>query len=71
MNFAEILHLSNLTSCAGGWKFEFQRPAKFCTALQAFRHHFNIYTGSCFALVLLCGDGHRKLVTHFGVIRQV
>jgi len=38
---------------------------------QTVRHHFNIYAGSCVALALWRGDGHRKLVTRFGVIRRV
>jgi len=51
---------------------ESQRPAKSYTALQAVRHRFNIYAGSCFALALLWhGDGHSKLVTRFGVIWQI
>jgi len=37
---------------------------------QAVRHRFNIYAGSYFALALWRGDGHSKLVTRFGVIRQ-
>jgi len=32
---------------------------------------FNIYAGSCVALALWRGDGYRKLVTRFGVTRQV
>jgi len=39
-NFAKILRLSDLTSCAGGREFESQRPAKSYTALQAVRHRF-------------------------------
>jgi len=41
------------------------------TALQTVRHRFNIYAGSCVALVLWRGDGNRQLVTRFGVIRRV
>jgi len=39
--------------------------------LQTVRHRFNMHAGSCVALALLRGDGHRKLVTRFGVIRRV
>jgi len=41
------------------------------TTLQTVRHRFNIYAGSCVALALWRGVGHRKLVTRFGVIRRV
>jgi len=40
----------------GGREFEYQKPAKSYTALQ-----------SCVALALWRRDGHRKLVTRFGV----
>jgi len=40
------------------------------TALQTVCHRFNIYAGSCVALALWRRDGHRQLVTRFGVIRQ-
>jgi len=39
--------------------------------LQTVHHRFNIYTGSCVTLALWRGDGHRQLVTRFGVIRRV
>jgi len=45
--------------------------AKSYTALQTVRHRFNIYASSCVALALWRGDGHRQLVTRFGVIRQL
>jgi len=41
------------------------------TVLQMVRHHFNIFAGSCVALALWCRDGHRQLVTRFGIIRWV
>jgi len=47
------------------------RPAKPYIALQTVRHRFNIYASSCVVLALWRGDGHRKLVTRFGVIRRV
>jgi len=31
---------------------------------------FNIYASSCVALALCRGDGHRKLVTRFGVYNK-
>jgi len=46
-------------------------PAKSYTALQTIRYRFNIYVSSCVALALQRGDGHRKLVTRFSVIRRV
>jgi len=55
-------------SCARGREFVFQRPAKSYIALQTIRHGFNIYASSCVALALWCGDGHRQLVTRFGVM---
>jgi len=55
-------------SCAGGREFESQRPTKSYTVV---RHRLNIYAGSCVALALWCRDGHRKLVTRFGVILRV
>jgi len=36
--------------------------------LQTVRHRFNIYASSCVVLALWRGDGHRKLVTRFGVL---
>jgi len=54
-------------SYAGGREFVSQRSTKSYTALQRVRHRFNIYASSCVALVLWRGDGHRKLVTCFGV----
>jgi len=41
--------------------------------LQTVRHRFNIYASSCVALALWRVDGHRQLVTRFGVklIRRV
>jgi len=47
------------------------RPTKYCMALQTVRHHFNIYAGSCVALAQCRGNEHRKLVTRFGVIRDL
>jgi len=41
-----------------------------CTTLQTVNHRFNVYASSCVALVLCRGDGHCKLVTRFGVIRE-
>jgi len=35
------------------------------------RHRFYIYASSCIALSLWRGDGHRKLVTRFSIIRRV
>jgi len=35
--------------------------------LQTVRHRFNIYKSSCVALAQKRGNGHRKLVTRFGV----
>jgi len=35
--------------------------------LQTFRHHFNIYAGSCVALALCHGDWYRKIAKRFGV----
>jgi len=46
-------------------------PAKSSTALQTVRRSFNMYASSCVALATWCGDGHRKLVTRFSVIRRV
>jgi len=46
------------------------RPTKSYTILQTVRHCFNIYESGCVALALWRGDGHRKLVTRFGVMRQ-
>jgi len=43
----------------------------FVATLQTIRHRFNIYASSCVASVLWRGDGHRKLVTRFSVIRRV
>jgi len=43
---------------------------KYC-ALQTVHHGFNIYVSSCVTLALCRGNGHRKLVTRFGVIRRV
>jgi len=41
-------------------------------AVQTIRHRFNIYASSYIASVVVCrGDGHRKLVTRFGVIRRI
>jgi len=62
---------SQLTSCAEGQEFESQRPAKSYTALQTVHHCLSIYAGSCVTLALWRGDGHRQLVPHFGIIRQV
>jgi len=45
--------------------------AKSYSALETVRHRFNIYAGSCVALALWRGDGHRQVVTHLGVIRRV
>jgi len=39
--------------------------------LQTVRHRFNIYASSCVALALWRGNGHRKLVTRYGVIQRV
>jgi len=39
--------------------------------LQTVCHRFNIYASNCVALSLSRGDGHRKLVTRFCVIRRV
>jgi len=39
--------------------------------LQTVCHRFNICESGCAALVLLRGDGLRKLVTRFGVIQRV
>jgi len=39
--------------------------------LQTVRHRFNIYANNCVALALRRGDGHRKLVTRFGVMQRV
>jgi len=39
--------------------------------LQTVRHHFNFYASSCVSLALWRENGHRKLVTRFGVIRWV
>jgi len=58
-------------SCAGCREFESQRPAKYNTTLQTARHRFNIYANNSVTLALWRGDGHRKLVTHFRVIRRV
>jgi len=60
-----------VNSCAGGREFVSQRPAKSYTALQTVRHRFNINAGSCVALAMWRGDGHRQIVTRFGVIRRV
>jgi len=38
-------------------------PAKSYTALQTYRHRFNVYARNCVALALCRGDGYRKLVT--------
>jgi len=46
-------------SYAGGREFVSRRPVKSYTAFQTVRHRFNIYAGSCFALALWRGDGHR------------
>jgi len=46
-------------SCARGGEFESQRPAK------------SIYSGSMCCLGTMTRDGHRKLVTRFGVIRRI
>jgi len=48
-------------------EFESQWPVKSYTALQTVRQRFNIYAGSCVALALWRRDGHRKLVTRFGI----
>jgi len=45
--------------------------AKSYIALQTIRHRFNICSSSCVALALWHGNGHRKLITRFGVIRRV
>jgi len=52
--------------------YENQRVSKsIChTARQAVRRRFIIYAGSCVALALCLGVGHRKFVTRFGVIRR-
>jgi len=42
-------------------------PTKFYTMLQTVRHRFNIYGSSCVVSALWRGNGHRKLVTRFGV----
>jgi len=42
-------------------------PVKSNTALQTVRHRFINYASSCVASALWRGDGHRKLVTRFGV----
>jgi len=39
-------------ACAEGRELVSQRLAKSYTALQAVRHRFNIYAGSCVALAL-------------------
>jgi len=39
--------------------------------LQMVCHDLNIYANSWVVLALWHGDGHRKLVTRFGVIRRV
>jgi len=58
-------------SSAGDREFVSQRPAKSYTALQTVRHRFNICAGSCVAFALWRENGHRQLVTRFGVIRRV
>jgi len=57
-------------SCAGG--LELKSPAT--SILFSFANGsspLQIYASSCIALALCCGDGHRKLVTRFGVMRRV
>jgi len=39
-------------SCAGGLEFKSPRTTQMYTAIQAVRHHFNIYASSCAALAL-------------------
>jgi len=39
--------------------------------LQTVCHRFNIYASNCVTMALWRVDGHRKLVTRFGVIRRV
>jgi len=46
-------------------------PDKSYTALQMVCYCFNIYASNCVVLALWCEVGHRKLVTRFGIIRQV
>jgi len=46
-------------------------PGPANIVLQMVWHRFNNYASNCVALVLWRGDGHRKLVTRFGVIRRV
>jgi len=46
-------------------------PVKSYTALQTVHHCFNINANSCVASAQWREDGHRKLVTRFGIIRRV
>jgi len=62
--------VNTCASCTGGLEFK-TWTAKSCTVLQTVHHRFNIYAGSCVALALCHGDGHRKLVTPFAVIQRV
>jgi len=45
------------------------RAPKSYTALQTFCHRFSIYAISYVVLAQYRGDGHRKLITGFSVIR--
>jgi len=62
-----------LTCLPLAWEVCSSNPGlgQISTALQIVRHRFNTYASSCVALALWRRDGHRQLVTHFGVIRRV
>jgi len=58
--------LTRVSRVRGVWSLN-SGPDKSDRALQTVRHRFNICASSCVALALWRGNGHRKLVTRFGV----
>jgi len=54
-----------------GCKINVRASCASLTAFQTVRRRFNIYAGSCVALALWREDGHRQLITHFGLKQRV
>jgi len=65
-----VLCISRASCCAEVWRSN-PVSTKSYTALQTVRHRLKTYGSSFDVSALWRGNGHRKLVTRFGVIRRL